>query len=71
MILFQENARTEGWTQGQKDRQTLFYRTLLHTAESPKSTGGKTNQNRKNRRTKSKRIGYKNTSHTLMHGSVD
>ena len=42
MILFQENARTEGWTQGQKDRQTLFYRTLPHTAKSPKSTGGKT-----------------------------
>ena len=36
MIQFQENAWTDGMTEGQKDvwkdRQTLFYRTLLATA---------------------------------------
>ena len=26
----------EGWTEGQKDRQTLFYRTLPATARGPK-----------------------------------
>ena len=55
MIQFQENAWNEGQMQGQKDRLTPFYRTLWDTAESPKSTGGKTNHKRKNRRTKSKR----------------
>ena len=33
MIKFQENAWTEGW----KDGQTLFYRTLPATAEGPKT----------------------------------
>ena len=32
MIQFQENAWTEGWTERQKDEQTLFYRTLPATA---------------------------------------
>ena len=31
MIQFQENARTEGRTEGWKDRQTLLYRTLQAT----------------------------------------
>ena len=32
MIQFQENAWTEGRMEGQKDGQTLFYRTLPATA---------------------------------------
>lgn len=32
---FQENARAEGQTEGRKDEQTLFYRTLLSTAGGP------------------------------------
>ena len=40
MIQFKENAqadrRTEGQTEGQKDRQTLFHRTLTATAGGPK-----------------------------------
>ena len=36
MIKFQENAWTEGWIEGQKDRQTLFYRTLPATAGGSK-----------------------------------
>ena len=35
MIQFQENAWTEGQTEGQKDGKTLFYRTLPATAEGP------------------------------------
>ena len=41
MMQFKENAwtdrRTEGGTEGQKDGQTLFHRTLLATAGAPKS----------------------------------
>ena len=34
---FQENARTDRRTEeGQKDRETLFYRTLPATARGPK-----------------------------------
>ena len=37
MIQFQENAWTEGQrTEGWKDRQALFHRTLLATAGGPK-----------------------------------
>ena len=32
---FQENAWAEGRTEGRKDGQTLFYRTLLATAGGP------------------------------------
>ena len=35
MIQFQENPWTVGQTEGQKDGQTLFYRTLPATAGSP------------------------------------
>ena len=38
MIQFQEKAWTEGQTEGRKDRQTLFYRTLPTTAGGPKIT---------------------------------
>ena len=37
MIQFQENAWTEGQTEGLKDGQTLFHRTLLTTARGPKN----------------------------------
>ena len=36
MMQFQENAWTEGRTEGRKDGQTLFYRTLTATAGGPK-----------------------------------
>ena len=35
MIQFQENAQTDGRTEGQKDEQILFYRTLPATAGGP------------------------------------
>ena len=35
MIQFKENAWTDGRTEGWKDGQTLFYRTLLATARGP------------------------------------
>ena len=43
MIQFKENARTdEGRTEGWKDGQTLFYRTLSATAGGPvRKTGNK------------------------------
>ena len=37
MIKFKENAWTDGRTEGQKDRQTLFYRTLSATVGGPKT----------------------------------
>ena len=36
-MQFQENAWTEGQTEGQKGEQTLFYRTLTATAEATKN----------------------------------
>ena len=36
MIQFQENAWTDGRTQGGKDGETLFYRTLQATTGGPK-----------------------------------
>ena len=35
MIQFKENAQTDGKMEGQKDRQTLFYRTLPANAGGP------------------------------------
>ena len=37
MIQLQENACAEGLMEGWKDGQTLFYRSLLGTAEGPKT----------------------------------
>ena len=43
MIQFQENAWTEGRMEGQKDGQTLFYRTFPATPGVQKLTRMKTN----------------------------
>ena len=37
MIQIQENAWAEGWMEGRKDEQTLFYRILSATAGGPKT----------------------------------
>ena len=42
MIQFQENAWTEGRMEGQKDGQTLFYRTFPATPGVQKLTDMKT-----------------------------
>ena len=37
MIQFQKSAWTEGWMEGQKDGQTLLYKTIPATAGGPKA----------------------------------
>ena len=37
MIQFQKSAWTEGWMEGQKDEQTLLYKTIPATAGGPKT----------------------------------
>ena len=37
MIQFQKSAWTEGWMEGQKDGQTLLYKTIPATAGGPKT----------------------------------